>query len=109
MIQQTPPAPPAYVYLPTGSTAISNPMDMYGYSKCRVYVKPAVPGISIDVTVKGAPNEYGPYAEELGPAAKQTGISGEVSYMLEQISRFLRIEVANFSGSWTIWVVPLQL
>ncbi len=104
-----PPPPPAYVYLPTGSTAVSNPMDMYGYAKCRVYVQTTQTGTRIDVTVKGAPNESGIYAPELGTEAVKTGITGTTSYVLQDISRFLRIEVANFTGNWTIWVVPLQV
>ncbi|WP_010268420.1 hypothetical protein [Paenibacillus senegalensis] len=107
MKQPEPPLPPAYVYLPTGSTAVSNPLDMYGYSRCRVYVQPASLPSSIDVVVKGAPNEDGPFADELGAEARRIGISSETSYVLQDISRFLRIEAENFTGSWTIWVVPI--
>lgn len=107
MQQCLPPAPPAYVYLPTGSTTMSNPMDMYGYSRCRIYVKAAAAGTSIDVVVKGSPNENGSYVDELGPDARKT-VSGEASYVLQDISRFLRMEVSNFTGSWTIWIVPVS-
>lgn len=101
------PPPPAYVYLPTGSTAISNPMDMYGYTKCRIYLKPGAPANLIDMTVKGSPNELGSYADELDPNARKSSVQGETSYVLHNISRFLRMEAANISGTWAVWVVPM--
>ncbi|AYB42798.1 hypothetical protein V4V36_22015 [Paenibacillus lautus] len=103
-----PALPPAYIYLPTGSTAVSNPMDLYGYSRCRVYVKAASATSTIDVVVKGAPNENGTYTDELGPDARKSGITGEASFVLQDISRFIRVEVSNFAGSWTVWVVPIH-
>lgn len=99
--------PPAHVYLPTGSTARSNPMDMYDFSACRIYLLPAGTG-SIDITIKGSPNENGVYLQELSENSRKTAITTGTSFMLENISRYLLLEAANQQGSWTIWVVPMK-
>ncbi len=107
-----PPPPPAYVYLPTPSTAASHPMDMYGYSKCRMYVHADGVGDApgIDIAVRGAPNESGPYFDELGPDAKRTKVASGATYVLRDVSRYVRIEVEGelAAASWTIWVVPMR-
>lgn len=101
------PAPPeSFVYLPTGSTLISNPMDLKGYARCRVYVQANVAG-SIDVAISGAPNEGGMYTDELSVNAVKTGINGTTSYVLNDVSRFVKVKCANLTGKWTIWVVPI--
>jgi hypothetical protein len=99
---------PAHIYLPTPSTARSNPMDMLGFACCRIYMFASTPDARMDVTLKGAPNESGPYLQELGEHACQTGVVADTSFVLQHISRFLVIEVSNQSGSWTIWTVPMR-
>lgn len=100
-----PPLPEAFVYLPTPSTLVSNPMDLKGFSRCRVYIQSATGG-HIDVTIKGAPNENGMYTDELSTEARKTGITESVSYVLENTSRYLQVHCAGLTGSWMVWVVP---
>ncbi|MCR2804859.1 hypothetical protein [Paenibacillus soyae] len=100
--------PPAHVYLPTASTARSNPMDMEGYARCRVYLLAAGDEDEIDVTLLGAPNEDGPYLEEISELARRFGVKGSVSYVMEDISRYLIVEATRLQGNWTIWVVPMR-
>ncbi|SDE25891.1 hypothetical protein SAMN02799630_05016 [Paenibacillus sp. UNCCL117] len=101
-----PGTPEMYVYLPTGSTLVSNPMDMKGCTRCRVYVQSAEGG-SIGVTVKGAPNEDGMYVEELDSGSVRANITGSVSFVLNDVSRFLKLYCSGVTGSWTVWVVPM--
>lgn len=99
--------PPAHVYLPTGSTARSNPMDMYYFSACRVYVHPAAAG-TIDITIKGSPNEGGVYLQEIDVNSSKSGITASTSFVLENVSRYIVVEASNQQGSWSVWVVPIE-
>lgn len=99
--------PEAYVYMPTGSTLVSNPMDLKSATRCRVYVQMVSPG-SIRFAVQGAPNENGIYMEELDPAASERTADTSVSFILSDVSRFLRITCRTVSGRWMVWVVPVQ-
>ncbi|WP_372635498.1 hypothetical protein [Cohnella sp.] len=100
--------PPAHIYLPTPGTRRSNPMDMHGYSRCRIYVLRSTENASIDLVIKGAPNEYGPYLQELGEQASQCDVTSDLSFVLRDISRYLVIEIPRLTGSWTIWAVPIH-
>lgn len=99
--------PPAHVYRPTANAARSNPMDMLGYARCRVYLLASGPGCEIDVAIQGAPNEDGPYLDEICGQAKRMGVTDSVSYILQDISRFLIVDASRIKGSWTVWVVPM--
>ncbi|MFD0961024.1 hypothetical protein [Paenibacillus chungangensis] len=102
------PAPPqAHIYLPTANTSQSNPMDMGGCSNCRIYLLASGDAGEIDVIMKGAPNEAGPYLDEISEHAKLSGVKDSVSYVLRDTSRFLIVEAPKLQGSWTIWVVPI--
>jgi hypothetical protein len=101
--------PPAHIYLPTPATRRSNPMDMCGYSHCRIYLIGSTDNASIDLEIKGAPNESGPYLQELGEHASLRGVTADTSFVLRDISRYLVIEVPRLTGGWTIWAVPMHL
>lgn len=100
--------PPAHIYLPTPSTPRSNPMDFLGFTSCRIYLYASSPDASIGFTIMGAPNESGPYMRELGELASQQAVASDTSFVLHYISRYLIIEVARQTGSWTIWAVPMR-